>query len=75
MIPSGRTVLLHDILLRVYDGTQLLLTFARTMSPCQVGKHVYLIACTDPLLVLTPDSRACDAIYLVGVITRQKYRP
>lgn len=70
----SRTVSLHDILLRVYDGTQLLLTFARTMSPCQVGKHVYLIACTDPL-VLTLDSRARDAIYLVGVITQREYRP
>jgi len=49
-IPPGRMVLLHDILLCVYDGTQLLLTFTRTMSPCQVGKHVYLIACTDPLV-------------------------
>lgn len=63
----GWTVWLHDILLRVYDETQLLLTFARTMSPCQVGKHVYLIACTD-IPVLIPDSRARDAIYLVVVL-------
>lgn len=66
-LPPGWTVWLHDILLRVYDETQLLLTFARTMSPCQVGKHVYLIACTD-IPVLIPDSRARDAIYLVVVL-------